>query len=181
MKSLRSIMILLLLRALWSVVRGADSPEDSVDHWKATVRARYPSVPQLSTTNLASLLATSSTNTQATNVVLLDVRSRKEFDYSHIPGARHIEPDAKPADVERALGEHAGPVVVYCAVGWRSSGLAQRLIEAGRTNVQNLEGSIFAWANEGRPLESKGKPTDKVHPYNRTFGRLLNPERRGKP
>jgi len=181
MKPLRSIMILLLLRALWSVVRGADAPEESLEHWKATVRARYPSVPQLSTTNLAAILATSNTNTQATNVVLLDVRSRKEFDFSHLPGARHIDPDAKPAEVDRALGDHSGPVVVYCAVGWRSSDLAQRLIKAGRTNVHNLEGSIFAWANEGRPLEAKGKPTDKVHPYNRTFGRLLNPERRGKP
>jgi rhodanese-related sulfurtransferase len=181
MKFSRHVMILLLLRALWSVVRGADAPEDSLDHWKATVRARYPTVPQLSTTNLASLLATHRPDSQTTNVVLLDVRSRKEFDFSHLPGARHIDPDAKPAEFDRTLAGHTGPVVVYCSVGWRSSALAQRLIDAGRTNVQNLEGSIFAWANEGRPLESKGQPTDKVHPYNRTFGRLLNPNRRGKP
>lgn len=181
MKFSRHVMILLLLRALWSVVRGADAPEDSLDHWKATVRARYPAVPQLSTTNLASLLGTHRPDNPATNVVLLDVRSRKEFDFSHLPGARHIDPDAKPAEFDRTLAGHTGPVVVYCSVGWRSSALAQRLIEAGRTNVQNLEGSIFAWANEGRPLESRGQPTDKVHPYNRTFGRLLNPDRRGKP
>jgi hypothetical protein len=29
-----------------------------------------------------------------------------------------------------------------------------------------MEGSIFQWANEGRPLEKEGKPVETVHPYN---------------
>lgn len=170
-------MVLMLLRALWSVVHGADAPTEGLDQWKATVRAKFPSVPQLSTTQLATWLV----ETNRAQPVLLDVRTRKEFELSHLPGARWTDPDAKPKAIEQALAGHPGPVVVYCSVGWRSSALAQRLLEAGRTNVSNLEGSIFAWANENRPLESAGKPTDKVHPYNRTFGRLLIPERRGEP
>jgi len=71
-------------------------------------------------------------------------------------------------------------MVVYCSVGWRSSALAQRLLKHGVTNVANLEGSAFAWANEGRPLEAAGKPATKVHPYNSTFGKLLRPERRAE-
>lgn len=39
----------------------------------------------------------------------------------------------------------------------------------------NLEGSIFAWANEGRPLvDDKGLAT-KVHPYDAKWGELLKP------
>ena len=170
-------MILLLLRALWSVVRGADSPAEGLEHWKATVRAKFPSVPQLSTTNLAQWIA----STNSPRPILLDARERKEFDLSHLPGARHVDPDAKPVEVDRILAGHPGPVVVYCSVGWRSSAMADRLLAAGRTNVSNLEGSIFAWANENRPLEANGKPAQKVHPYNKTFGALLIPERRAKP
>ena len=38
----------------------------------------------------------------------------------------------------------------------------------------NLKGSIFKWANEGRPLVQDGKPTHQVHPYNKYWGRLLD-------
>lgn len=177
MKPLRLLMITLLLRACWSVLRGADAPADSLEHWKETVRARFPEVTQLSTTNLARMIQ------PGTNppIVLLDVRSPREYAVSHLPGARRVDPDARPAEVDRVLAGHAGQVVVYCSVGWRSSALAQRLRKAGRTNVANLEGSIFAWANEDRPLEADGKPTRKVHPYNKTFGRLLLPELRAEP
>jgi hypothetical protein len=34
------------------------------------------------------------------------------------------------------------PVVAYCAVGWRSSALAEKLKAQGYTNVGNLEGLI---------------------------------------
>lgn len=39
-------------------------------------------------------------------------------------------------------------IVVYCSVSYRSSILARRLQDMGFTNVYNLEGSIFKWANE---------------------------------
>lgn len=58
--------------------------------------------------------------------------------------------------------------------------MAQRLAKAGATEIFNLEGSIFQWANEGRPLERDGKPATKVHPYNGTFGKMLDPQRRAE-
>jgi hypothetical protein len=42
--------------------------------------------------------------------------------------------------------------------------------------VQNLEGSIFQWANEHRPLVRDGQRETRVHPYNAVWGRLLAPE-----
>jgi rhodanese-related sulfurtransferase len=177
MRLLHALMILALLRALLSVVRGADAPAEGMDHWKAAVRAKFPEVPQMTTTDLAARLA----DTNRPPPVLLDVRTRKEFDRSHLPSARHVDPDAKSADVDGILAGLTNDVVVYCSVGWRSSALAQRLHSAGRTNVMNLEGSIFAWANEDRPLEANGRPAERVHPYNRTFGNLLKPERRAAP
>ena len=54
-----------------------------------------------------------------------------------------------------------------------SSDLATRLREAGFTRVQNLEGSIFQWANEHRTLVRNDQPVSRVHPYSKLWGRLL--------
>ena len=41
--------------------------------------------------------------------------------------------------------------------------------------VYNLEGSLFKWANEGRPLvDFRGEKTILCHPYNAVFGKMLN-------
>ena len=97
--------------------------------------------------------------------VLLDVRTAAEFDVSRLAGATRVEPDAATV----ALPKNT-PIVTYCSVGYRSAKFAQRLQEAGFTDVRNLEGSIFQWANEGRAIE----PAGKVHPYNKKWGSLLN-------
>jgi hypothetical protein len=54
----------------------------------------------------------------------------------------------------------------------------ERLQAAGLVQVMNLEGSIFGWANEDRPLEKDGQPATKVHPYDKRYGQMLKPERR---
>ncbi len=46
-------------------------------------------------------------------------------------------------------------------------------------DVRNLEGSAFAWANEGRPLAGALGASGRVHPYAPAFAWLLRPERRG--
>ena len=63
------------------------------------------------------------------------------------------------------------PIVVYCSVGYRSSKMARRLKELGRTKVSNLDGAVFAWSGEGRPLV----PNAPVHPYN-WFGKRMLPK-----
>ena len=68
--------------------------------------------------------------------------------------------------------------MTYCSVGYRSGAFAQTLQEAGYSRVENLEGSIFKWANEGRPVFQDGRRVEKVHPYNDAWGKLLDPSRR---
>ena len=165
-----------LLRALTGLLRARAGETADLEQWKIAVRARFPEVPQLATAELGHWLAA----TNRVPPVLLDVRTPAEYRVSHLPGAQSVMPGATLATVRALIPEHR-PVVVYCSVGWRSSELAQRLRQDGLTNVMNLEGSIFAWANENRPLEADGRAVTTVHPYNRTFGRLLAPGRRAAP
>jgi rhodanese-related sulfurtransferase len=142
---------------------------------EALVRSKFPKVRQITPAEAQALLGKSG----ADRPQLLDVRSEAEFHVSRIPGAIRIDPDSNAAGILPKV-DPSRPVVVYCAVGYRSSELATRLINEGITNVANIQGSIFAWANAGLPLVSDTGAVFKVHPYNGTFGRMVKPEYRAK-
>ena len=100
---------------------------------------------------------------------LWDIRRADEFSVSHLPNARHVPPETSDTDLKKLLQETKLPIVVYCAVGYRSAKMAQKLMVLGHPNVINLEGAIFAWATEGNSLEG----SNKVHPYNAMGRRML--------
>lgn len=136
------------------------------------IRNEFPNVEQLSTQQLSDWLSTS-----APPPLLLDIRQPEEYAVSHLQHAQ------RATTLEEALGqlEDTDPnqkIVVYCSVGYRSSALAEQLIEAGYPNVYNLEGSLFAWANEDRPLYQGAEQVQQVHPYNQNWGQLLERSRR---
>ncbi len=144
--------------------------------WKLVngkIRREFPEVPRITTAELAGEM----TATEARRPLLLDVRTPEEFAVSHLRGAERIDP-AAPASAVTAPKERA--IVTYCSVGYRSAALAQRLRAAGFTKVRNLEGSIFQWANEGRPVFREGHEVAQVHPYNGLWGLLLDQKRRAE-
>jgi len=142
------------------------------DAMLALVRTRFPQVTQLSTAELDAWLK----DPKRPQPQMLDAREPAEFAVSHLVGAIRVSPDATAKEILASL-DPSRPIVVYCSAGYRSSRLATRLLESGRVRVSNLEGSIFTWANEGRPLVGRdGQVTTLVHPFDRVYGRLLKPE-----
>ncbi len=184
MRALR-ILVLLVGTVLWpAMFQGlavaaetgphAEAEPDSAA-WQralALVREDFPDVPQMTTARLAQLLG----DEDAERIVLIDARTRKEFEVGHLRGAVRA---SGLRTALRALGPQAPQraVVVYCSVGYRSSQLAERLRERGVANVFNLEGSIFRWANEGRPVYRGTERVTQVHPYDEDWGRLLDRRR----
>lgn len=121
-------------------------------------------VPQISTEELAAKKP----------AVVLDSRSKEEFDVSHLEGARWVGfkkfDIASLSDVDRDE-----PIVIYCSVGKRSELIGEQLQKAGFSNVRNLRGGLFQWANEGRPIVDSTGPSSTVHPYDKNWGRWLEP------
>jgi rhodanese-related sulfurtransferase len=81
--------------------------------------------------------------------MLLDVRTNGEWAEARIPGSVHVPMD----QLMDRLDEVADQVVCVCAVGARSARVAQFLSDGGREAV-NLDGGIYAWADDGLPVES---------------------------
>jgi rhodanese-related sulfurtransferase len=144
--------------------------------WKSVkeeIRSQFPSVAQLPTADLFEWMESE----RSPKPLLIDAREPEEFAVSHLSGA------LRASSIEEALRalavtEQDHPIVVYCSVGYRSSQLAEGLQHSGYINVYNLEGSIFQWANEGRPVYRGSTAVEVVHNYDSYWGQLLRPELR---
>ncbi len=145
----------------------AEKPTVLLERYTADLRRKYPDVATITPGDLVEA---------GSKVLLLDVRSREEYNVSRLPGAVWAEGDAV-AQLRRIGIQSSRPIVVYCSVGLRSARLARILAQAGYTNVRNLEGSIFGWANEGRDLENDAGATRGCHPFNVIWGRYLERSR----
>jgi len=104
--------------------------------------------------------------------ILIDTREKEEFDVSHIQGARNIPYASFNLESMSDISKKS-MIVVYCSVGYRSNKIAEKLMEAGYTNVQNLYGGIFKWVNDGENIYSDKGKTDTLHVYNFLWGRYV--------
>jgi rhodanese-related sulfurtransferase len=165
--TLRSCLVYLLTTVFLGV--GGCEKDSAWDNILSQVREDFPDVRMMTTQELADWQA----DPQRDPPLLLDVRAAQEYGVSHLRGAVLADSDSA---LRAALDgiDPARPIVVYCSVGYRSAQAARDIQKLGFQNVTNLEGSIFAWANEGRPVFRDGKPTDKVHPYDQRWGKLLD-------
>lgn len=114
---------------------------------------------------------------QDTDIVILDSRKKEEYNVSHIPGARFVDYKKFKLKSLKDIPKDT-PIYVYCSVGYRSERTAEKLQEAGYTEVYNLYGGLFNWANHGFPMVNEDEESSiDVHGYNREWGQWLNPSR----
>ncbi len=109
--------------------------------------------------------------------IILDARSLREYEVSHIKNAKRIGFDDFGSEqvwmIRRTL-----PVVIYCTTGDRSRILAAYLSEMGFKNIKILDGAIIQWSNEQLPLVDKKKlKTTQIHVQKKENAALL---RKGK-
>ncbi|MEH2205538.1 MAG: rhodanese-like domain-containing protein [Nostoc sp.] len=135
---------------------------------KLLIRFQFPTVEEINCNQLAQLLSDS----PKPRPLVLDARSQAEYAVSHIETAVRIDPLTEDLAAVATVSKDR-PIVVYCAVGYRSAKLVQKFDEAGMKCIYNLNGGIFQWANEGRPIFQNGHPAKIVHPYNAIWGKLL--------
>jgi rhodanese-related sulfurtransferase len=109
--------------------------------------------------------------------VVLDARTEEEYAVSHLQGAVRIDPYRPSLRVLRGFPKDTA-IALYSSVGYRGARVANFLERQGYTQVFNLEGGQFRWANEGHPIFRQERPTAEVHPYNATWGLLLESQHR---
>ena len=170
------------------------------------IRRKFAGVDHISTDEFCSRAKFTENDAQksqdkehSNNVYLtIDCRRKDEFEVSHIPNSKNLHFQTDDASLINFLVEEQNKlfdtdsantklnIVCYCSLGYRSSTLAQRIenLKSSHTTLRdkniktwNLEGSIFKWANEKRPMtDLNNLPTKFVHPFSYTFCMLLERE-----
>lgn len=127
-------------------------------------------VPALSTAALAGCTE---------DYLVLDTRSREEFEVSHLENALWTGYSEFDSSLLGSVPVDA-PIVCYCSVGYRSERIVAKLQSLGYKKVFNLYGGIFEWVNRGFPVvNSEGKITHRIHGYNKKWSRwILHPAMR---
>jgi phage shock protein E len=82
--------------------------------------------------------------------LILDVRASQDYQQGHIPGAINIDSDELPDQLDTLPRDR--PIVVYCEVGRRTRIATNLLVEAGFSDVRQLEGDMQEWRSNEQPI-----------------------------
>ena len=78
-------------------------------------------------------------------VQLIDVRTPREFQYSHIKGAKNIDFNAGSFKTEFNKLDKNKPVYIYCRTGSRSRHASNKLYDMGFKEIYDLKGGIVRY------------------------------------
>ena len=99
-------------------------------------------------------------------LVLLDVRTKSEYDSAHIKGSAWIERGIAEFLLVRTLPDPNAEIVVYCKQGHRAGLVAKALKKAGYKNVVSFEGGFDEWAHQGNTVHNSLGEFKMVKPAN---------------
>ena len=77
-------------------------------------------------------------------LIIVDVRTKEEYDDGHIPKSLLIPYDEIEVKAASLLPDKNAAIIVYCRTGRRSEIAAKSLLKLGYTNVADM-GSISDW------------------------------------
>jgi len=87
------------------------------------------------------------------DAVVLDVRTKKEYQEGHIPGSVLIDFNSPDFEKEVAKLDKNKTYLVHCAVGGRSARACGKMEKMDFSKLYNLQGGMGAWEKAGKPVE----------------------------
>jgi rhodanese-related sulfurtransferase len=79
--------------------------------------------------------------------LILDVRTKDEYDDGHIPGAKLVPYNVLPTKLSELDKYKDSPILVYCASGGRSPIAVDTLVNNSFKNIYHLSRGIGSWRN----------------------------------
>ena len=104
--------------------------------------------------------------TAENEVIVLDVRTPREFSTGHIEGAVNINIAGDAFEEKISKLEKGKPYLVHCAAGvpkGRSRRAEILMKKLGFNQLYHLDGGFIAWQQAGNPFQSE-EDEDKDHP-----------------
>ena len=92
------------------------------------------------------------TEIQDTDYILVDVRTREEYESGHIKDAIHFDFYSELFQKEILSIDKSSSIILYCRTQNRSTKTANYLKENGYKEIAVLEGGISKWIKNGNDL-----------------------------
>ncbi|MDX1953614.1 MAG: rhodanese-like domain-containing protein [Verrucomicrobiota bacterium] len=110
-------------------------------------RAEEKAVINVGPEEAAALLA------KNTNVVVLDIRTAKEFQEGHLKGATNVDFYADDFKEKLKSLDKSKTYLLHCASGGRSSQARETMKEMKFQSLYHLDGGFKAWQKASKPVE----------------------------
>lgn len=89
---------------------------------------------------------------KSSDVVIVDVREKGEWDEEHIPDAINLSRGTIELDIEEKVPDLNTTIICHCGGGGRSALAAESLQKMGYKNVRSIAGGLKAWKAAGLPV-----------------------------
>ena len=89
------------------------------------------------------------------SLILLDVRTREEFNSGRIKNSINIPHDLLLSDISLIADYKSKKVVVYCRSGKRAKLVLDRLSDEGFRTLIDVDGDMLAWNSANLPIEKE--------------------------
>lgn len=138
------------------------------------MRQARQQVPEWSASQVHDAIEQHEAGPEPSDVVLVDVREKLEWNEGYIPGAIHVPRGFLELQIEEAVPDKDKTLLLYCAGGVRSLMAGRTLQQMGYQNAISMAGGFGQWKASGYPFIQPRTMTDA---QNRRYSRhLLIPE-----
>ena len=87
------------------------------------------------------------------DLVILDVRTPREYSDGHIEGALNVDIMSESFNGEAAKLDTGKTYLIHCRSGKRSAKAAALMKVLGFRDIYDIEGGIIAWEKQGLPVK----------------------------
>ena len=134
---MRQILLFAALAASLALLSGCALSKAKKDTEDMTDKAAYQ---KISAEEAYEMMASQ-------EVVVVDVRTRKEYDGGHIENAVLVPSESIGSEMPGALPDKEATLLIYCRSGRRSKEAAQKLLSLGYQSVYDF-GGVIDWPYE---------------------------------
>ncbi len=138
-KSLTIFFVLLLTLSLSSYCLAGMTSKDFIKEAKKTIK-------EISVVDAKAAI-------DSGKVLIVDVRTAKEFKKGHLPKAVNIPRGLLEFKVTKKIPNKNTAIICYCISGDRSCLSTCTLVKMGYTNVESMAGGWKAWLKADYPIE----------------------------
>lgn len=134
---MRQILLFAALAASLALLSGCTLSKTKKDTEDMTGKATYH---KISAEEAYEMMASQ-------EVVVVDVRTREEYDSGHIENAVLVPNESIGSEMPEALPDKEATLLIYCRSGRRSKQAAEKLLKLGYQNVYDF-GGVIDWPYE---------------------------------